>query len=104
MKVKIEKNGSDEEVQCVICDMALGAEALQVFAYEDGPDGWQLGVICDQCLRKGPEGCAETLRKEVDGIDGLLAEGAREQANQVEASGPWPTLRDLEAAWETSDV
>ncbi len=82
MKVKIEKNGSDEEVQCVICDMVLGAEALQVFAYEDGPDGWQLGVICDQCLRKG----------------------SREQANQVEASGPWPTLRDLEAAWETSEV
>ena len=104
MKVKIEKNGSDEELQCVVCDMTLGAEALQVFAYADAPDEWQLGIICDQCLRKGPECCAEVLRKDANDMDPLLAEHTREQANQVETSGPWPTLRDLEAAWETSNV
>ena len=109
MRISIESNDSDEEVQCVACDMILGAEALQVFAYgEDPPDEWQMGIICDKCLEKGPELCAKALYQDANdmdlNMDSLSAEGTRVQAYEIETSGSWPTLRDLEAAWETSGV
>ena len=103
MKIAIERNDSDEEVQCLICDMLYGAEALQVFVKEDWADGPAREIICDNCLRKGLDACVEILRKQADECKEADPDYIKSGlADLIAASGPWPTLKDLEAAWETT--
>ena len=107
MRIEIIENCVFKKTNCKICYERFDPSWAIAFLYEDGGDHFR-GSVCGPCVEKGPEKIAEQMREQAARYTEEAAiekmheeiESLRKRADEISASGRWPTVEELEKECE----